>query len=108
MDKKLYTAVKVSGERFCLGEMIYIRNPIDSTQRRYGVLKKLYELKDSKERRAVWRNFVKREDVLIDTGEFIDSPVDSIIGKFMVFATPLDLAFLEDPEGEARYIHRFE
>ena len=108
MDKKMFTAVKVSGERYCLGEMIYVQNPMDPAEQRYGVLKRLYELKDSKERRAVWRYFVKKEEKLVDTGEFIDSPVDSLVGKFMVFSTSWDLVYLKDAAGEARYVYRFE
>ena len=114
IDRKSYTAVKVSGERYCLGEFVYVRLPFvhrddvekDKNARlklldtcRLGIVDKFWEMKDTEEKKVRWRPLHLCGEglgVVVRTDEFIESPVEYLEGKFIAFDTPFhdELSYL--------------
>ena len=105
---KYFSAVRVNGVRYCIGDLVYMRKPWVTINRsvnededsnlesddckynyRLGIIDSFWETKKDGTKKVKWQSLDRvnagNGNTVVATGEYVESPVDTMSKKFMLF-----------------------
>lgn len=107
-DRKYFSALRINGNRYCIGDLVYMKRPWlksreesntdndddeekvnNKYQFRLGIIESFWEMKNTGEKRVKWQLLDRvnagNGNFVVATGEYVDSPLHTMHGKFMMF-----------------------
>ena len=107
-DRKYFTAVRINGVRYCIGDLVYMQRPWlkaydndddeneeaegksnNKYQFRLGIIESFWEMKNTGEKKVKWKSLDRinagNGNIVVATGEFVESPIETMSKKFMMF-----------------------